>query len=90
MVLTQAVEESNITPDSTGDLFRNRLVLILIAVLSFIVAFAWNDFFQLHIKRKILEGKGFIPSLYYTLLMTVILILVLAVLAWVFGKVYGF
>ena len=89
MPLNQAVERSSIEPDSAGDLFRNRLVLIIIAILSFIVAFAWNDFFQLHIKKRILEGEGFLPSLYYTLLMTVILVLVLAVLAWWFGKIYN-
>lgn len=90
MSLEQATERISLEPDSTSDLFRNRLVLITIAILSFIVAFAWNDFFQLHIKKRILEGEGFLPSLYYTLLMTVILVLVLAVLAWWFGKIYNF
>lgn len=90
MSLKQATENISLEPDSVGDLFRNRLVLIIIAILSFIVAFAWNDFFQLHIKKRLIEGGGLLTSLYYTLLVTVILILVLAGLAWWFGKIFNF
>ena len=74
---------------SPGRLFIDRVVLFVFAVLTIISALAWNDFVRLYLREHVKDPKILQDHLIYAVIITGILILVIALFAWLFQNIPG-
>ena len=74
---------------TAGELFRDRSVLFILAVLSVIAAFAWNDFMRLALREQNKDSDLLRRHLIYAIIATGILILTIALFAWLFKTIPG-
>ena len=75
--------------NSTIILFRDRLVLFILAVITIISALAWNDYTRLVLRERIVDADIIRAHLIYAVIMTGILVLSIALFAFLFRTIPG-
>ena len=74
---------------TTGEVFIGRVVLFILAVLTIIAALAWNDYVKLVLREKVNDSAILKTHLIFAIIITGILILAIALFAWLFGNISG-
>lgn len=72
-----------------GEVFTGRVVLFILAALTIIAALAWNDYVKLILREKINDSSILKNHLIFAIIITGILILMIALFAWLFGNISG-
>ena len=83
------VVEEVFKEQTTYEIFRNRLVIFIIAVAALIAAFAWNHLGTIGIRDK-LDEDPVRAALIYAVLMTMLFVVIILVVAVLYKKIYGF